>query len=438
MSLDNYKQKKEQLQKDFLAAKKEGNVALNKKTSNLFRHRSQENTKKINVRDFNNVILIDEENLTAEVEGMTPYEALVEETLKYGLMPTVVPQLKSITIGGAYTGVGIEASSFKYGLVHETIEEFDIMLGNGEVITCDKNTCSDLFYGFPNSYGTFGYALKIKVKLVPIKKYVKLTHLHFNNSQDYFSTLAELCNKKQADFIDGTIFSDKEMYITLGTFVDQAPEVSDYTYMDIYFRSIQNKTEDYLSAHDYIWRWDTDWFWCSKHYGVQNPLIRKFWGKKRLNSIVYSKIRHLNNKLPFNFSSGESVVQDVEIPIENCVEFMEFFHKEIGIKPVWICPLETYNTEVDFNLYPMNKNKLYVNFGFWDIIKSDKEDGYYNKLIENKVRELNGKKSLYSTAYYSEEEFWQLYNKPAYNALKAKYDPEKAFKDLFQKVVLRK
>ena len=36
-------------------------------------------------------------------------------------MPAVVPQLKSITLGGAVAGVGIEATSFRYGLVHDTI-----------------------------------------------------------------------------------------------------------------------------------------------------------------------------------------------------------------------------------------------------------------------------------------------------------------------------
>ena len=55
----------------------------------------------------------------------------------------------------------------------------------------------------------------------------------------------------------------------------EVPSVSDYTYMDIYYRSIQRKSEDWLTAKDYIWRWDTDWFWCSKHFYVQKPGIRR-------------------------------------------------------------------------------------------------------------------------------------------------------------------
>ena len=46
---------------------------------------------------------------------MTTYEDLVDATLPHGLMPLVVPQLKTITLGGAVTGLGIESTSFRNG-----------------------------------------------------------------------------------------------------------------------------------------------------------------------------------------------------------------------------------------------------------------------------------------------------------------------------------
>ena len=70
---------------------------------------------------------------------MVTYEALVDASVRQGLMPAVVPQLKSITIGGAVGGIGIESSSFRYGLPHETVLEMDVLLGSGEVICCTPN-----------------------------------------------------------------------------------------------------------------------------------------------------------------------------------------------------------------------------------------------------------------------------------------------------------
>jgi FAD/FMN-containing dehydrogenase len=440
--LRRYESKKNRLVQEFLSKE---DIRLGKITSNLFRHRKTPKST-LNVRDFNKVIHVDTENLIIEVEGMTTYEELVREALKYGVIPTVVPELKTITIGGAVTGVGIESSSFRYGLVHETIMEMEVLLGNGTLALCTPtNKHKDLFFGFPNSYGTLGYALKIKVKVVPVKKYVELTHIKFTHPKEYFAKFEELCRQPDWDFIDGTVFNENEMYVTLGNFTEKAPFVSDYTYMKMYYKSIKQKEKDYLTTLDYIWRWDTDWFWCSKHFGVQNKFIRFFAGRKWLNSETYWKIRAWNGRTQiadkirnlFGRSRKESVVQDVEFPIESCENFLDFFHKQIGIKPVWICPVKTYDSKVKFDLFQMDPSKLYLNFGFWDMVKTTEPDGYYNRQIENKVGELKGHKSLYSTVFYSKPEFDKIYNRKKYDLLKKKYDPKSKFKDFYDKCVLR-
>ncbi len=50
-------------------------------------------------------------------------------------MPLVVPQLRTITLGGAVTGLGIESTSFRNGLPHESVLEMDVLTGAGEVVT---------------------------------------------------------------------------------------------------------------------------------------------------------------------------------------------------------------------------------------------------------------------------------------------------------------
>src|SRR3954466_6650942 len=82
-------------------------IGLRKSTSNLFRSRSLAGKYFIDVRNFSRVLAIDPRRMIADVEGMITYQALVEETLKFGLLPAVVPQLKTITVGGAVSGLGI-------------------------------------------------------------------------------------------------------------------------------------------------------------------------------------------------------------------------------------------------------------------------------------------------------------------------------------------
>lgn len=448
----DYEKKKQLLLQEFgkhasSASLSKTAISLKKQSSNLFRNRKQKETKKLDVRQLNQVISIDPENRIAEVEAMITFEELVDATLKHNLLPAVVPELKTITVGGALVGLGIESSSFRYGLVHETILEIEVLAGDGNVYTCrPDNGHRDLFFAFPNSYGTLGYALKVKLKLIPAKKYVKLTNLRFSDVNSYFDTLHTLCTHKRTEktdsYIDGVIFNKNEMYIIIGDFIDEVPEASNYTYMSAYYKSIPKKDIQYLTAYDYIWRWDADWFWCSKHFGMQQPLLRLLFGKFMLRSRVYWKIKHLMATNPFLKLAtrmlekpSESVIQDILIPIHKASEFLSFFHQDIGITPIWICPFQSYQPDREYPLCKLDPKQLYVDFGFWDIVPTDLPKGTLNRAIEQKTQELGGFKSLYSDSYYTEQEFWQIYSKETFSQLKRKYDPRAIFKDLYQKCV---
>jgi FAD/FMN-containing dehydrogenase len=439
---DNHARQCATLVSEFEMARIRGErIGLRKSTSNLFRQRVTRGKRLVNVSGFDRVLKIDPQRMTADVEGMITYAALVDETLKFGLLPAVVPQLKTITVGGAVSGLGIESSSFKFGLVHETVEEMEILLCDGRLLTCSCRENPDLFFGFPNSYGTLGYALRLTIRLIPAKPYVHLKHTRFSDPETYFARVAGLCEKgtlgyPNMDYLDGTIFSRDEMYLTEGQFVPEAARVSDYTYMDIYYRSIQQKPEDWLTAKDYIWRWDTDWFWCSKHFHVQTPVVRRLakWG---LNSRTYQRIMRFSYKVLPDFGGTESVIQDVDIPITSAPEFFDFLFSEIGITPVWMCPFKTDDAGKTWDLSPLDPAKLYVNFGFWDMILSSHEKGYFNRKIEEKTMELGGAKGLYSSAWYDEPTFWSIYDQERYTELKHSYDPQGMFPDLYSKCVRR-
>ena len=131
---------------------------------------------------------------------MTTYEDLVAATLPYGLIPLVVPQLKTITLGGAVTGLGIESASFRNGCPHESVLEMDVLTGDGRVVTATPDgEHSDLFYGFPNSYGTLGYALRLRIELEPVTPYIHLRHLRFDRVADCAEAISRVCADREWD-----------------------------------------------------------------------------------------------------------------------------------------------------------------------------------------------------------------------------------------------
>ncbi len=118
--------------------------------------------------------------------------------------------------------------------------------------------------------------------------------------------------------------------------------------------------------HDYIWRWDTDWFWCSGAFGVQNPTVRRLWPDKYKRSDVYRKLVAYDRRYHIvararrwrGLRPREDVIQDIEVPVERLPEFLEFFHAKVGMSPIWLCPLRAKER---WPLYPLEAGRTYVN-----------------------------------------------------------------------------
>ncbi|MFN2466763.1 MAG: FAD-binding oxidoreductase [Gaiellaceae bacterium] len=448
-----FEARRERLRREYAATASGTPVRLAKTTSNLFRARRRSSAARLDVSGLDGVLAVDPVARSADVQGMTTYERLVDATLPHGLMPLVVPQLKTITLGGAVTGLGIESSSFRNGLVHESVLEIEVLSGDGRIVVArPDNDHRDLFFGFPNSYGTLGYAIRLTIELEPVRPLVKLRHVRFDDRADCFQTMRAVCAERshageRVDFVDGTVFGRDEMYLTLGTFVDDAPATSDYTGMAIYYRSLQRRHIDHLTVRDYLWRWDTDWFWCSRAFGVQDPRVRRLVPKRWLRSDSYWKLVDLERRYrPMERlerlrgrPSWEHVVQDVEVPIERAAEFFDFFAREIPVAPFWVCPLRQRDPGARWDLYPLDPQRTYVNFGFWSTVPltDGQPDGSHNRRIERAVDELGGRKSLYSTSHYGRDEFWRLYNGRAYATLKQAYDGDGRLLDLYEKCVER-
>jgi FAD/FMN-containing dehydrogenase len=436
----------QRLQTSYRAIPAGSPVRLAKSTSNLFRSRAAAGPG-LDVSGLTGVLEVDPVSRTAEVAGMCTYENLVAATLPHGLTPLVVPQLKTITLGGAVSGLGIEAASFRNGLPHESVLEFDVLTGTGEhrTVTPDE----ELFAGFPNSYGTLGYATRLRIELEPVRSHVALRHVRFEDVDELCAAAAQIMvthawEGADVDYLDGVMFSPTESYLTLGARTEYQGPASDYTGMQIYYRSIQQRDRDVLRIHDYLWRWDTDWFWCSEAFGVQHPVIRRLWPARLRRSDVYWKIVTLANRFDlenrWEATRGrprrERVIQDVEIPLERTAEFLRWFVEHVGIEPVWLCPLRLRG-ERNWPLYPLESGRAYVNVGFWSSVPiTPGGTGHEtNRAIEHQVDALGGHKSLYSDSFYSREEFDARYGGAPYRALKRRYDPDQRLADLYAKAV---
>jgi FAD/FMN-containing dehydrogenase len=458
----------ERLRSSYRAIAPTDTVRLAKSTTNLFRARAAARGPGLDVSGLSGVISIDPAARTADVQGMCTYEHLVEETLPHGLIPYVVPQLKTITLGGAVTGLGIESTSFRNGLPHESVLEMDIFTGTGDVVTATPdNEHADLFRTFPNSYGSLGYATRLRIRLEPVPAYAALRHVRFHEADKLSAAIAQITETREwdgvrVDGMDGVAFEPGEYYLTLATWSEERSQEpsdtapSDYGGQQVYYRSIQQRETDLLTMHDYLWRWDTDWFWCSGAFGAQDPRIRRFWPRRWRRSDVYMRLLGLDRRFGIadrldrraGRPQRERVIQDIEVPVDRLGEFLDWFDAEVGMRPVWLCPLvSTGSTSADgstsgagWPTYPLEPGLTYVNVGFWGTVHvgPDAPDAPRNRAIEAKVHELDGHKSLYSDSFYDQETFDRLYDGANLAAVKRRYDPDDRLISLYAKAVSRR
>ena len=284
--------------------------------------------------------------------------------------------------------------------------------------------------------------------------------MRFHTLDDLQETMGEIVDAREyegeaVDYLDGVVFSARESYLVLGRTTDEPGPLSDYTGREIYYRSIQHDhprpTRDTLSTLDYLWRWDTDWFWCSRAFGAQNPKIRRLWPKKLLRSSFYWKLIGYDQRFDIadrlnkrkGLPANERVVQDIEVPIENTTAYLEWFLENIPIEPVWLCPLRLREPALavadaarPWPLYPLEPGRTYVNVGFWSSVpQRPGEPDAHNRRIERLVTDLDGHKSLYSEAFYPRDVFDRLYGGANLAAVQQRYDPAGRLTDLYDKVV---
>ena len=182
--------------------------------------------------------------------------------------------------------------------------------------------------------------------------------------------------------------------------------------------------------------------------------MRKFWPRELRRSAFYWKLVGLDKKYdleyrflkkPKGLPRTERVVQDIEVRDTQIAEFLDWFFKASDIQPVWLCPIRLrdgvdtlagvgLDEEAPWPLYPLEPATTWVNVGFWSGVP-EVEPGAFNKVIERKVSDLGGHKSLYSEAFYDRAEFERLYGGDLPEQMKAQYDPDRRFPGLYEKTV---
>ncbi len=422
-----------------------GELRLAKSTiSNLFRYEDRGKAQqRLSLGHFNEIIALDADAGTLEVEGLATFEKIVSHTLAHGFLPLVAPELKHITIGGATVGIGIESTCFRYGFVHDALLEADVLLPGGQVMTCTPdNEHADLFHALPNSYGTLGYILRAKIRLHAARPYTRLSIRPFSSPAPWLTAMEVATRDPDTDFVEGLFFEDRRFFLMTGRMVDNAAQVDDIVRDEIFYRLVESRADIWLTTKDYIFRYDPEWFWNIPDTAFYR-LFRRFAPLSMRNSGYYT--RHIAYEKKIRDALGlnakketEPLIQDWEVPWRNAEALVDFCLTNVDLdgRPWAAVPIVAPQQPT---LYPIEPNELYFNLGsYCQVRRPEGEEPYhYTRIMDEKCFQLDGIKMLYSSTFLDEAEFDARFNGTAYGAIKQKYDPDGRAPRLYDKVAMK-
>lgn len=430
----------------FAAQKKPFRIYHGSTNSTRTSARRADNT--IDTSGLTRVLSVDAAARTALVEPNVPMDALVAATLAHGLVPPVVMEFPGITVGGGFSGMAGESSSFRHGAFDATMRSIEIVLATGEVRRVSKTENPELFWGAASAFGTLGVVTLLEIELREAKEYVELTYSLTTNSKDTVKVMQDAAAEAETDYIDGIVFSKDATVVCIGKLTDDLPKDSVpqrlsrrndpwfYLRAQDVLKQLQknankdatNTVVDYIPLKDYLFRYDRGGFWVAKYafrYFL-TPFNR--FTRSALDRFMHARVMY--RAVHKSGLADTHMVQDVGVPYDTVEDFQNWLDANFAIYPLWLCPLRVQRDGPDaahglHSEFGRAGAPNLMNFGVWGTVPGDRRAVVAkNRDLERKVQSLGGKKWLYAHAYYPEDEFWAHYDRASYDALRAKYGAE--------------
>ncbi|CAF9936355.1 hypothetical protein IMSHALPRED_010731 [Imshaugia aleurites] len=405
-------------------------------STNSTRPSRRQRDQMVDISSLNNVLQVDAEAKFALVEAGVPMDKLVAATLRHGLVPPVVMEFPGITAGGGFAGTAGESSSFRYGFFDRTVSWIEIVLATGEVETASTVLQPDLLYGAAASFGTLGITTLLKVELKEAKTHVELSYFPVRSMSDAIEKFEQVTRDPSIDYVDGILFASNAGVVCAGRLTNEAcgdvqgfscpSDPWFYLHAQELLEQSTNPTVELVPLVDYLFRYDRGAFWLGAHafkYFL-TPFNRI--GRWLLDHFMHTRVMY--HALHKSGHSKQYIIQDILVPYATANDFHKYIDETLGCYPLWLCPIHERGQSQQAPQGPLAERpkskdqRMLLNFGVWGPGPSNRRSFVEtNRELEHKIQELEGRKWLYAHTYNTEKEFWEMYDRESYDALRAKY-----------------
>jgi Delta24-sterol reductase len=383
---------------------------------------------------------VDKETMTVKCEPKIPMDVLAEHCLKEGVIPKIVMEFKGITVGGGYSGFSAESSMYKYGLFNNTVSDIEIVLGDGTLETASRTHNADLLEHAAGSLGTFGIVTLCTVELIPATPFVEVELQLVEDVQRAHDIFEEATKDESLHFIEGVYFRQGRIGVMLSRFIDTLPKgqralkkMEVHWFANVMEAALDKKptgekpAKIYMTTNDYLFRYDHGAFWggklAFKHFHVPDNAITRRLADPFMDSRTCYHALHKSGL------ANEYVVQDFGIPASTVVEFIKFVNDTLPELQIFLAPCKSareigLTSRFNPRVAEVADQRIFA-VGVYGRGPAEPEAFVeLNRKLELRSAELLGAKLLYARTYYTEDEFWTIYDRDVYNEMRKKYKAE--------------
>ena len=139
------------------------------------------------MQGMDQIIDVDEQGLTATVQGGA-ISALIDDHLApLGLGLPVIGDHRDITVGGFASVGGISPASHRFGMFIDNVLAIQFVDWDGEIKRCSPTENSEDFYSLLAGLGRHGVITEVTLRLIQIDKYRTI----WENHQDHYRSMDE-------------------------------------------------------------------------------------------------------------------------------------------------------------------------------------------------------------------------------------------------------
>jgi delta24-sterol reductase len=394
------------------------------------------------------VLELDTKACTVRVEPCVSMGQLSHALLPRGFTIPVIPEMDDLTVGGLVCGCGIESSSHIYGLFQAICTEFQIVSSDGSLLVASEKENPDLFHAVPWSYGSLGFLVSATIRVVPAKKYIKLTYHPFKSIERYSAFFEEQSKRENpAQFVEGLVYSSQEAVIMTGDMVDEVRKDGvlnsiGWFYKPWFYKHVEsilhtgNPRIEYIPLRDYYHRHTRSIFWEAQDIIPigNNVLFRLFLGWMMPPKVSFLK---LTTSGPLRRMYKEQhVIQDMLVPVNTLQESIEKFDQEYNLYPLWLCPMKLF--DVPGFVKPHCDEHMFVDIGAYGVPAAARRGEFdaqaSGRSVEAFVASKRGFQMLYADSYLTRDEFRSMFDHSLLDKLRVNLRAEGVFPEPWAKV----